>query len=97
MSCSICSQLRGFHYACQTHGRPDEDTFLPKVAERLRRVKYVKPGSDRYTSLVRCPECGTYYLFEVDWENLATGSEETQSLTRLTAEQAAAYTVSSSE
>lgn len=89
--CSICSQLADFHYALQKHGREDEDTFLPKAVAGLRMVRELEPGNARSPELLQCPECGTYYLFEVEYEYLATGSEDEQRLTRLSAEEAAQY------
>jgi hypothetical protein len=89
--CSICSQLKDHELGLQTHGRPEEDTFLPDVARHLKNIRELKPGSDRYTLLRQCPECETYYIHNVDYEYLATGSEDEQSLTRLTDEKAAEY------
>jgi hypothetical protein len=89
--CSICSQLKDKEYGLQTHGRADEDTFIPKIAEKLKNIIELKPGSDRYTLLRRCPECATYYTHKNDYEYLATGSEDEQILTRLTDEEAAKY------
>ena len=89
--CSICAQLEDHGFGRQTHGRPEEDTFLPAAARLLENIRELKPGSDRYTWLRRCPECATYYLHRIDYEYLATGSEDEQFLTRLTDEQAAEY------
>ena len=89
--CSICSQLEDHAFGRQTHGRPEEDTFLPDAARHLENIRELKPGSDRYTWLRRCPECATHYLHKTDYEYLATGSEDEQFLTRLTDEQAAEY------
>ncbi|HWS99467.1 MAG TPA: hypothetical protein VN256_04275 [Pyrinomonadaceae bacterium] len=89
--CSICSQLEDHEFGRQTHGRPEEDTFLPDAARRLENIRELKPGSVRYTWLRQCPECATYYLHRTDYEYLATGSEDEQILTRLTDEQAAEY------
>jgi hypothetical protein len=61
--CSICSQLKDYEYALQTHGRPDEDTFIPKIAEKLKNIIELKTGSDRYTLLRQCPECATSSSF----------------------------------
>lgn len=89
--CSNCSQLKDYHYAIQTHGRPEEDTFIPKIAEKFKHVREVKPSRGRYMALVKCHECATYYTYGTDYEYLATGSEEEQFLTRLSDEEAAEY------
>ena len=95
--CSICSQLRDHEFGRQTHGRPEEDTFLPDAARHLKNVRELKPGSVRYTWLRRCPECATYYLHRTGYEYLASGSEDEQFLTRLTDEKAAEYLAQSEE
>jgi hypothetical protein len=89
--CSICSQLGDHEFGRQTHGRPEEDTFLPDAARRLENIREIKPGSVRYIWLRQCPECATYYLHRTGYEYLASGSEDEQFLTRLTDEQAAEY------
>lgn len=90
-SCVICSQLRDFERGLQVFGREEQDTFLPEIAARLKKVKEVKPGGLRYTNLVQCPQCGAYYLFKSDYEYLACGSEDEQTLQRLSDDEAAAY------
>jgi hypothetical protein len=87
-NCSICSQLKDYEYAIQTHGREEQDTFLPKIGEQLKHIREVKPTRGRYMALVRCPECGTYYTSGNDYEYLATGSEDEQFRYRITDEEA---------
>src|SRR5262245_57048839 len=90
--CGICSQLDDYEFGRQTVGREDQDTFLPSTSERFKTARDLKPkGGLRQLLLLQCPECGTYYLFKSDYEYLATGSEEEQTLTRLTDEKAAEY------
>jgi len=90
-ACSICAAIPAQAHAMQKHGREPEDTYLPSAGEKLKRVCAVKPGYTRYTDLMQCPECGTYYLFACDTEYLATGSEDEQRLTRLSPEEAQRY------
>lgn len=90
-ACSICVAIPAQAYAMQKHGREAEDTFLPAAGEKLKKVRAVKPGYTRYQDLMRCPECGTCYLFTCDTEYLATGSEDEQRLTRLSPEEAQSY------
>lgn len=92
LSCSICTQIGPYRRGLQTHGREDEDSFLPTIGEKLVLVRDLKPWSGTRQLVVRqCPECGTYYLYKTDYEYLATGSEDEQELTRLTSEEAQAY------
>lgn len=50
-----------------------------------------RPASSRKIQLLQCPDCGQYYLFESDYEYLVNGSEDEQTLTRLSEEQASGY------
>jgi hypothetical protein len=86
VTCSICSQLKDFEIGSQKHGREDEDTFLPDSFAKLKFVKDLKPGRTRTPELLVCPECGTFYFYKVEYEFLATGSEDEQHLTRLASE-----------
>lgn len=36
--CGICSQLKDYEFGRQTHGRPEEDTFLPDAARPLKNI-----------------------------------------------------------
>lgn len=90
-NCSICSQLSNYHYGLQKGGHEAEDTYLPEIASRLKKVKEITPGKNRTPELWQCPVCRTYYLFEVGYEYLATGSEDEQKLSRLSAAEAAQY------
>lgn len=89
--CSICSQLSDHERGFQKHGREEEDTFLPEAFRLLQFVRDTKPGQTRSPSLLQCPQCDTYYLYEVGYEYLATGSEDEQRLTRLTEEETLQY------
>lgn len=86
--CTTCSELGQYHRGLQTGGREEEDTFLPDAASALKNIKDVQPGRNRTPVLRQCPECGAYFLFEVTYEYLATGSEDEQVLTRLSDEKA---------
>lgn len=89
--CSLRSRWKDYEVGRQTHGRQEEDTFLPGAARHLTNVRELEPGSVRHTWLRQCPECATYYLHRTGYEYLATGSEDEQILTRLTDEKAAEY------
>ena len=90
-NCSLCSQLKDREYASQKHGWEQHDTYLPEAASQLVTVRDLKPDSARQSLLLRCPECGTYYLYQSDYEYLAGGSEDDQTLTRLRTEEAEGY------
>ncbi len=89
--CPICTKLPHYCHAMQKYDREEQDTFLPAEAGKLKRIKDTAPGKTRSPELDQCPCCGTYYLYEIEYEYLATGSEDEQKLTRLTDEEAAKY------
>ena len=90
-ACTICSQIKDFEVAGQKYGWPENDTSLPAAAASLIQVRELVPFDSRTLDLRRCPQCGTHYLYKTDYEYLVNGTEDEQSLTRLTPEQAAHY------
>lgn len=90
-ACAICSQIKDFEVAGQKYGWPENDTSLPAAAASLVQVRELVPSDSRTLDLWRCPQCGTHYLYKTDYEYLVNGTEDEQSLIRLTPEQAAHY------
>jgi len=88
--CSVCSGLADREYAFQKYGSEESNTYLPAAVERLEVVRDFRPLSSRKRQIRRCPECGAYYLYETDYEYLI-GTEDEQTLTRLTDAQAPEY------
>lgn len=89
-ACSACKELRDYQRGFQKGGREQDDTFLPPESARLKTVKDVAPDRRPSQILQQCPECGTYYLYSSEYEFLISGSEEEQTLTRLSDSEAAA-------
>lgn len=89
--CPICTVLRDREYASQKWGWDQHDSYLPAAAEHLEVVRDYRTHGSRQLQLQRCPECGTYYLYRTDYEYLVDGSEDEQTLTRLTGQEAAEY------
>ena len=89
--CSICSHLKDQEWASQKFGWEANDTSLPVAASYLQLVCDLKPGSDRSLQIWQCPLCFTYYRFSSDYEYLVNGSEDVQSLIRLSQEEANLY------
>ena len=81
--CSICSNLSDKEYAMQKYGSED-NTYLPEAATLLLVIHDYRPYGSRKKELKRCKECGTYYLYETDYEYLVNGTEDEEFLTRLT-------------
>lgn len=89
--CRICANLRPVESAFQKYGWPENDTSLPAVAAELIVVRDFRPYDSRSLQIWQCPLCGTYYLYQTDYEYLVNGSEDEETLTRLTGEEAAKY------
>lgn len=84
--CQICGGLSDVEVASQKFGWEESDTNLPSAAGSLVMIRDLKPDSQREKQLWQCPECGTYYLYETNYEYLVNGSEDEQSLTRIPGE-----------
>jgi hypothetical protein len=89
--CSICSDLSNQEHAAQKWGWEEDNTYLPAAANQLITVRDFRPYGSRKLRLQQCPECGGYYLYQTDYEYLVNGSEDEETLTRLTQEQAVEY------
>ena len=89
--CRICGHLKEVESAYQKYGWEENDTYLPAEAGRLQLIRDIRPDSSRKLQLKQCPECGTYYLYQTDYEYLVNGSEDEEHLVRLTPDQAGQY------
>jgi hypothetical protein len=89
VGCGTCSSLRDYEQGVQHVQAEETDTHLPEAVGRLQGVPDIPDGPE----LLRCPECGTYYLYESAYEFLIGfgGSYDEQTLTRLSDEEAAGY------
>lgn len=86
--CKICSFLSDREVASQKFGWEENNTHLPAAANYLIQVKDLQPYGTRKKLIKQCPECGAYYLYLLDYEYLVNGSEDEESLIRLTNDQA---------
>jgi hypothetical protein len=88
-ACDICSGLKDYEQALQHVQEEPEDTKLPEAVGRLEDVS----TWTRRPWLLRCPQCGTYYLYETIYEFLIGfgGSYDEQTVTRLSDEEAAEF------
>lgn len=89
--CGMCGGLSEHETARQKFGWEENDTFLPGAANDLVVVRDLKPGSSRRREVRQCPQCGAYFLYESDYEYLVNGSEDEESLQRLTQDEAGKY------
>ncbi len=89
--CRFCGKLADRESAYQKFGWEENDTHLPKEASCLVMAKDLAPLNERKKQLLMCARCGEFFLYETDYEYLVNGSEDVQTLTRLSIEEAALY------
>ena len=82
--CGLCSRLPDTDYSFSKYGWPDHDVSMSPDSNRLIDVDKGKPGYDDRHHLLQCPECGTYYQYDYTYEYLVNGSEDEETITRLT-------------
>jgi len=85
--CEVCSQLDDRETSYYKHGWPEWDRRLPSAASRLRPDPADIYGC-RKTVFQRCPVCGMHYKYRLDYDYDVSGSEDDETVTRLTPAQA---------
>jgi len=79
----ICSRLADTETSFVKVGHEDEARHLPPEAWKLAGFDAVKHCSVSHTFKV-CPHCGIYYQYDFTYEFLVYGSEDEETLARLT-------------
>jgi hypothetical protein len=83
-ACPICSQLQDIETSFAKYGAPQYDRPLPEAAARLEMVPFLDyEDKDRY-HVRRCPSCATLYSYSLNSEYQVNGSEDEETLTRMT-------------
>ncbi len=85
MNCSICKTLPD-NYGAYWKGGDLQSKPMPASAAKLEVVGapiYNKSTSYSHTVIQRCPECGTCYRWQFEYEYLVGGSEDEIDVTRL--------------
>jgi hypothetical protein len=85
--CPICSQLDDVETSYSKYGWPDDDRPLAPAAARLVRVDDGTNDPEQHHTR-RCPVCGIYYAYRFSYEYYVNGSEDEETLERLTPTQA---------
>ena len=85
LTCSIC---RGIPDRCRSFDKGGEtvENTIPPAVNRLEVVGapfYQQEFTHSNRCLLRCPECGTFYEWDFEYEYLAGGSEDDLTITRL--------------
>jgi hypothetical protein len=90
-TCSICRDIPDRCRAFWKGGDKVEDTIPPAVGKLavVGAPFYDQDTSHSNWCLLGCPECGTYYDWDFEYEYLVNGSEDDIIVTRLTIEEGA--------
>jgi hypothetical protein len=89
--CPTCGELGPYHQGFQKGGREDENTWLPAASANLVTIKEIDPNIRPTPSLQQCPSCKSWFLHTTEYEYLVYGSEDTQTLSRISEEEAKRY------
>lgn len=87
--CMTCGNIKNIENAFQKFGWENDNTYLPASVLRLEIVR--GRVASRSRQIRKCPECGTYYLYENSYEFFVNGAEDEQSIKRLTDAEAKKY------
>ncbi|OFW06365.1 MAG: hypothetical protein A3H96_22290 [Acidobacteria bacterium RIFCSPLOWO2_02_FULL_67_36] len=80
LDCRRCLRIPRLSGTVECGGRTTG--ALPPERRELETVRSAPDGS-RGTELLRCPDCGAFYVWNVDYEFLIPASEDTHSLSRI--------------
>lgn len=87
--CPVCSALKDVETSFCKYLAPEFDRSLPDAAAKLTILPATDPSDDIEKKHVRrCPQCGTLYHYIRSHEYMVNGTEEEETLTRLTPQQA---------
>ncbi len=82
--CEICSELGGVERSFEKYGWPDNTQSLPSPVSRLELAENIEGYDKERHHVKRCPICGTFYQYDLTYEYLVGGSEDEETLKRLT-------------
>ena len=79
--CSICKNLKNSHSAYQESRNTEDNSYLPKVSEKLEKVWQVE---HRDSAIKKCPECDQLYsyTYSTSWYT-SSGHEDEEHLKKI--------------
>ncbi len=82
--CRICKNLKDVETSFIKFGWDDHNIYLPDAAKELIPAEDTRaPGKDKH-HIRRCPLCGRLYKYDLSYDYYVNGSEDEETLTRLT-------------
>jgi hypothetical protein len=81
--CEICRHLADEETSFTKWGWEEMDRSMPAEAGRLEPAAASGASGNADETVLRCPECGSCYLYSSSSEYLANGSEDEATLTRV--------------
>ncbi|GEM_PF-448413 len=89
--CPVCGTLQGVETSFSKHGSSYPDRPLPEAAARLEIVPSLDGGDPEKRHVRRCPSCGALFSYLLAYDYYIDGSEDEETLTRLSADGTAAF------
>jgi hypothetical protein len=87
-NCPLCSQLKEVETSFYKYAAPNYDRPLPLAASRLTVLLAGEGEEQDKHHIRRCPLCATLYDYVMSYEYLCNGSEDEETLRRLTNDEA---------
>ena len=85
--CSTCGALGDLEYGFYKFGFEEDDAPMPQAVTDLVEVVSNVSGGRGHT-LYRCPACGAHFHYELDYEFIVPGTEDSEILRRISDEEA---------
>ncbi len=97
LKCRICKNLKDIETSFVKFGWDEGNIYLPDAAKELVPAKDIgTPGSENH-HVKQCPLCGRLYRYDMTHDYYINGSEDEETLRRLTPEEARLFLSSRNE
>jgi hypothetical protein len=82
--CPICRNLSDSETSFSKYGWPESDISMHGESAHLVNIDKDRPDYNDRHHLLQCPVCGTFYFYDYTYEYLVNGSEDEETINRLT-------------
>ncbi|MBI4412469.1 MAG: hypothetical protein HY541_08300 [Deltaproteobacteria bacterium] len=87
-NCLTCKSIGKTETGYSKYGWEEDATKLPPAVGSLSEIASDVSGGHGDT-LYQCPECGAYFHYNLNYEYFACGTEDSETLSRISDEEAA--------